>query len=184
VVHQKEARQFIFLNQPKLLIQPLAYLRSNRPITPYGGFVTKLCQIAFRRASIRYGVVWKGIVKVAGQIQGALLRYFQGVSKGFRTFTKKSPQFRLWSKIKLGVRPAFTVSLLQAFTVTDGYQAVLELVPFPDMIVDVACSHYFDSHFFSQSYQLSVSPGIARRQVMLQFQIIVVAAKPVQVLPD
>ena len=67
---------------------------------------------------------------------------------------------------------------------SDGDQAVLKLVPFPDMVMDIAGRGYFDPAFCGQVQQFFVAFGIAEDQVLLQFQVIVIAAEPVQVLPD
>ena len=60
---------------------------------------------------------------------------------------KESFQFRHRPEVKLRIRPAFPVAFLQALAVLDGHQTILQLVPFTDVVVNVAGGCDFDTRF-------------------------------------
>jgi hypothetical protein len=76
------------------------------------------------------------------------------------------------------------VGFFQALAASDSDQAVLKLVPFPNMVMDVACRYNLNAHIARQCKQLSIAFGITWGQVVLQFDVIVIRAEPVQVLMD
>ena len=76
------------------------------------------------------------------------------------------------------------MGLLEALAVLDSHQAVLKPVPFPDMVMHIAGSHHFDAALLAKAQQRLVAGAFPVDQVLLQFDVIVRGAEPVQVLPD
>ena len=76
------------------------------------------------------------------------------------------------------------MGFLQTLAVLDGDQAVLQLVPFADMVMDIAGRGDFYPAFGGQLHQFFIAFGFAENQVALQFQVIIIRAEPFQVAAD
>ena len=141
VVKQQKAGQAVFFHQAELFLQPGSYLCGDGAVAPHGGLKAQLFQVGVGRKPVRRRVVGEGVAHLRGQIEAAPFRNLHGVVQGLGAFFEEGFQRGLRAQVILRVGAALAVAFLQALAVLDGHQAVLQLVPFPDVVMDVAGGH-------------------------------------------
>ncbi len=102
----------------------------------------------------------------------------------FRAVAEKIFKLGNRAQVEFRVGAALAVRLFEALAVLDGHQAVLEAVPFTDVVVDVAGGGHAGAGLPGQFQQGQVARRVPVSQVVLELDIVVIDPEPVQVPPD
>src|SRR3990172_3416424 len=168
-VDEEEAGQAVALHQRQLLLQPVAHLRGDATVAALRLVVAEPAQVGVRRLALRpfdsaqdrHGAVGEAVVQVAREVELASLGDSQRVGEGLRVLCEQLRHLLGRLQVVLGVLSAQAVGGVQGRAVPDGDKHILEPVPLPRVVVDVAGGDDADAQVRGQLGQGAVAAGVA-----------------------